>query len=241
MDILDQYYEHLVSLLLTLFEEEKPKIQMVGRHIAESTLKGGIIHTFGVGHSALPMEEVFIRAGTFCNIRPLTLDGFRLDLFENIPKVGETLMRGFDGQPGEVMIVFSNSGVNPLPIEVALESKKRGLYTVAVTSFAHSRAVLPKHESGMRLLEIADCAIDTHVPYRDAALTLSDYPYKMCPLSTIANITIIHAILAEAAEQIRLAGAHPPIRVSRNTPEGPEHNRQFVLKYGDRIPELRYH
>lgn len=241
MDILNQYHEHLTTLLQSLFEEEKLKIQTVGQRIAESTINGGIIHTFGVGHSALPMEEVFIRAGTLSNVRPLSLDGYRLDLFENIPKVGETLMKGFDGQPNEIMIIFSNSGVNPLPIEVALESKKRGLYTVGVTSFAHSLAVAPKHESGMRLMNIVDCAIDTHVPFGDATLELPAYSHKVCPLSTIANITIIHAVFAEAAKQILAAGGIPPIRVSRNTPQGPEHNRQFVFKYGHRIPELRYH
>jgi uncharacterized phosphosugar-binding protein len=72
------------------------------------------------------------------------------------------------------MVVFSNSGINALPIEVALAAKEAGLRVVAVTSLAHSRSVEPRHSSGQRLFELADVTIDTHVPTGDAAVGLSD-------------------------------------------------------------------
>jgi uncharacterized phosphosugar-binding protein len=231
------YFETAGSLLQEIAAQEMGKIAQVGRVAARSIIDGGIFHLFGVGHSAIPVHELYIRAGSLTNARPVSLERI-LDLFEQVNNVGTTLMRNFDGRPGEVLIVISNSGVNPLPLEVALEGKKRKLFTVGISSFAHSRAVQPKHPSGLRLMDIVDVAIDTHVPVGDAGLEIQGIPGKVCPLSNMAGIAIVHAIAAETMEQIVALGGTPPVRISRNVPGGVEHNRKYVEQYGDRIPEL---
>jgi uncharacterized phosphosugar-binding protein len=153
--------------------------------------------------------------------------------------VGTTLMRGFDGRPGEVLVVISNSGVNPLPLEVAVEGKKRGLFIVSLTSFEHSGRVEPRSAIGKRLADLSDVAIDTHVPYGDAGLEVKGVPSRVGPLSTVAGVTIINAIMVQTMELIAAAGKEPPVRISRNIPGGPEHNLKYRDLYGDRIPELR--
>jgi uncharacterized phosphosugar-binding protein len=135
--------------------------------------------------------------------------------------------------------VFSNSGVNPLPIEVALAGKQKDLLTVGVTSYEHSLRSQPKLANGNRLLDVVDIAIDTHVPYGDAGLEVANLPMRIGPLSTLAGVTIVNAIIAETIEAIQTLGVMPPVRVSRNTPGGDDHNLQYSQKYGDRIPELK--
>jgi uncharacterized phosphosugar-binding protein len=162
-----------------------------------------------------------------------------IDRFERIEGVGTKLMQGFDGKAGEVLFIFSNSGVNPLPIDVALSAKKQGLYTVGVTSFTHSKGVEPQHSSGKRLFEIVDAAIDTHVPYGDSSLELEGLHMRFGPLSTIANVVIINSIMSGVVERLHETGEIPPVRISRNTPGGLEHNRKFSEQYADRIPGLR--
>lgn len=233
-----RYFETAGRLLETIVSAEIEKIQKVAGAAVQSVQAGGIIHLFGSGHSAIPAQEVYIRAGSLTNTRPVSLERI-LDTFEDIEGVGNRLMRGFDGRPGEVLLVISNSGVNPLPIEVALAGKESGLFVVGITSFDHSRRVAPKHASGQRLLELVDIAIDTHVPYGDAALKIAGVPGKVGPLSTIAGVAIVNAIIAETIEQIAALGGTPPVRISRNVPGGMEHNQQFVKRYGNRIPELR--
>ena len=232
------YFQTSLRLLQTIEAQEMEKIRRVAQAAAQSISAGGILHFFGSGHSAIPTQEVFIRAGNLTNVRPVSLERI-LDSFERIEGVGLALMRNFDGKPGEVLVVISNSGVNPLPIEVALEGKKRGLFTAAITSFEHSLQVAPKHSSGKRLMEVVDIAIDSHVPFGDAGLEIAGAPGKVCPLSSVAGVAIVNAIEAETIEQIIARGEQPPVRISRNIPGGAEHNQQYVERYAARIPELR--
>ena len=234
-----RYLIRAQEILAEIQANEMEAIQRVAGILARSVIEGGIIHLFGSGHSAMPTQEVFIRAGSLTNARPISLER-NLDSFERIEGVGEALMRGFTGQRGEVLFVFSNSGVNPLPIEVALEGKRRGLFTVGVTSLEHSRRSAVKHSGGKRLFDVVDVAIDTHVPYGDAGLEVEGLPMRIGPLSTIAGVAIINAVMAETIEAMLAAGETPPVRISRNTPGGDEHNLAYIQKYGDRIPELYY-
>ena len=50
----------------------------------------------------------------------------------------------YDLNAGEPMIVFSVSGVNSVPVEVATESRSRGLPVIAITSRS-SAAPLRRH------------------------------------------------------------------------------------------------
>lgn len=232
------FFETARQLLQDIETEEMSKIRQVAQAAAHSILDGGILHLFGSGHSAIPTQELYIRAGSLTNARPVSLER-NLDVFERIEGVGAALMRNFDGRKGEVLVVISNSGANPLPIEVALEGKKRGLFTAAITSFDHTRRVESKHSSGKRLMDVVDVAIDSHAPYGDAGLDVAGVPSKVCPLSNVAGVTIVHALVAETIEQIVALGGKPPVRISRNTPGGMEHNQKYIKLYGERIPELK--
>lgn len=235
----NQYFTALSKLLDKIESTQMESISKAAEIVKEVYKNNGIIHLFGAGHSHMPTEEVFVRAGslTFANaIWPEKT----LDAFERVEGLGKTLLSKYDLREGEAIFVFSNSGINPLPIEVALEAKKLGLKVIAITAVEQSRKLKSRQEKGKKLFEVADIVIDNCVPYGDTLLTLHDTNIKFGPASTISSVSIINAIFAETIEKIYDEGLEVPVRISKNIPGGDEHNQKFIERYADRIPELRY-
>lgn len=239
MDSMNQFVDISLDLIKKIRDEESPKIKALAEKIAASTKQGGIIHWFGSGHSMLLTKEVYTRAGTLTNSKPISLDNY-LGKLERIDGVGQALMGSFTGLPGEVLIVVSTSGANPLPIDVALIGEQRGLFTAAITAMDHTLKVKSNHKSGKKLYEIVDLVIDTHAPFGDASLSTPDGEVRYGPLSTLAGVEIVHMLTAEVVDLLVASNVLPPIRMSRNIPGGDEHNRKIIEKYKDRIPDLVY-
>ena len=130
--------------------------------------------------------------------------------------------------------------MNAVPIEMALIAKGIGCKTIALTSMEHTTKITSRHSSGKRLFEVCDLAIDNHVPAGDASISFDGFKPKVGPLSTIAGATIMNAIVVQTVQFILDQGEEPPVRISRNMPEGDEHNKRFIEIYGARIPELKY-
>ena len=71
-----------------------------------------------------------------------------------------------------MVLIASNSGRNGAIVELALECRRRGIYSAAFTSRAHSMAVVSRHESGLRLLEVTDDVVDNHCPLGDGTVDI---------------------------------------------------------------------
>jgi uncharacterized phosphosugar-binding protein len=232
-----RYFSAAKDLLDSLEAAETEKIRKAASLMADSIMNGGIPHIFGSGHSRIPAKEVFIRAGTLSCLRAMGVNQ-DLDRFERIEGVAQVLLNQYALQANDMLIVISNSGINPLPIELAMGAKQAGLPVVALTSMAHSQTVPSRHSSGKRLFEVVDLVIDTHVPPGDAAIELEGLPAKVGPLSTLSGVAIMDAMVVDTIAEIISRGGEPPVRISRNMPGGDENNRRFKEKYGNRIPEL---
>jgi uncharacterized phosphosugar-binding protein len=169
-----------------------------------------------------------MRAGSFSNSKPIIKE-LEIDRFERIPGVGSAVMRNFDGRPGEVLVIFSNSGKNPLPVEVAQRGIEKGVFTVAITSFEHAE----KARNG-KIEVLAELWIWLLIPMYRMGRQCFDpgNDDQNRPLSTIANVTILHSIYCTAVEKLLEKDVVPPVRVSRNTPEGDAHNKHFADQYG---------
>lgn len=239
MKIYEKYFNYLNQMIKEICQSQSKSIENAAEIIKNVYKNEGIIHLFGAGHSSIPALEVFVRAGclTFAKALWPTKD---LDIFERVEGVGKALAASSDLRKGELIFIFSNSGINPLPIEVAIEAKKMGLKVIAVTSLEQSKKAPARTKSGKKLFEVADLFIDNCCPYGDAALNLEGFDKKIGPVSTISGVAIINAIFVEAAERIKKEGLEIPIRVSRNVPSGDNHNRKFIEKYKERIPDLIY-
>jgi len=232
------FLKEAIRVISVIQEQENEKIEAVSGLLSASIMKGNIAHIFGTGHSAMAGREMFTRAGTLSCFR---IVGARYDLekFERLEGIASVILEDHDIKLGELFFIFSSSGRNSIPVEMALAAKKKGAVIIAVSSMEHSLAVPSRHSSGKKLFEIADIVIDTHTTAGDASIEVPGLPMKVGPLSSIANIAIIDAIVVETIARIVAAGGNPPVRISRNMPGGDENNQKFKKIYGARIPEIK--
>jgi uncharacterized phosphosugar-binding protein len=164
-------------------------------------------------------EEAFHRAGGLVPVNGLLLDwlmvhdpGRRAGPLERTSGLAAAIWHNEPLEANDVVIVASNSGINPAPVEVAEAARDRGATVVAITSRAHSMAVTPRTRNGMRLLDVADYVVDTHAPIGDACVALNG-GQAVGASSSVLGIVALQSILVEAACELeRLTGSVPIFR-----------------------------
>ncbi len=126
-------------------------------------------------------------------------------------------------------MIFSQSGINGVVIDMALETKKQGLTIIGLTSMEHTSSVQPRHSSGKRLCEIADIVVDTCVPAGDAMIDIPGLREKVGPGSTFGFVTAVNAINCEVARLLTERGQPPLVNISHNL-VSPEEAQQQMAK-----------
>ncbi len=197
--------------------------------VAEAIMADRFAALFGSGHSFIPTMDVYPRIGSFPGWLPIhelstsyvsrvSGDvGLRQSLFlEKIEGFGKLILENYALEAPDVMIVISNSGVNTMGVEVALEAKKKGLKTIGVTSLSHSKDGKSYHSSGKRLFEIVDLTLDNCVPKGDALVEVPGFPAKVASASTIADCILMQSVAAEAAQILAEHNYIPPVFPSHN-------------------------
>jgi len=239
---LEEYSGKICSLVSKAISSQSENIRKASNIITESLINDGIVHVFGVGHTMILAEEVFSRAGGFAPVNAM-LDagvstrggGMKCSRMERLEGYAEIVLQNYETRKGEAIIVISNSGRNAVPIEMAMEAKKKGLTVIAITSLPFSRSVSSRHSSGKRLFEVADLVIDNLVPPGDAAFELPGLPQKIGPVSTILNAAILHAIMIQAACNMLERGVVPPVWVSGNLEGSDQINTSYMERYASRL------
>ncbi len=191
-----------------------------------SIANDALVHLFGTGHSRMFVEEMFPRHGSFPGFHSMVelsltfhnqvvgSNGQRQAMFlEKVEGLGKTIMRNFVMRPPDSMIIFSNSGVNEVVVEVALEAKARELQLIAVVSLEHCLASKPRHSCGKRLPDLADVTIDTCTPAGDAMVTIKGLADPVGPGSTIGAAAVTNALKCRIAEKLTALGK-PPLVLS---------------------------
>jgi len=226
----------------TLLSNQRENIENASVQIAESLMNGGLFHAFGSGHSHFLVEEFFHRAGGLIPFNPILepnlmphSNPIKAGKLERTEGVAAQFMGNYDFKPGEVLMVFSNSGINPVPIEVAEIGKGKGLFIIAVTSLQHSQQVPSRHQSGKKLFEYADLVIDNGVPKGDALLSAKGMDLSFSPVSGFLGIMIVNTLVSLITGEFLAKGETPMIYQSANTPGGIERNKEHESKYKSRI------
>ncbi|CAN5562069.1 hypothetical protein BH23CHL5_BH23CHL5_00540 [soil metagenome] len=184
----------------------------------------GLVHCFGTGHSRIPVEELFPRHGSFPGFHPIVelsltnhtqivgANGQRQAMWlERLEGFGEVILRNFHFGPDDVMMVFSNSGVNGVVVDVALGAKECGMPVIAVVSLDHCLQTAVKHSSGMKLPDIADLTIDNCSPAGDAMVSIEGLDDPVGPGSTIGFAAVANALKVQVAEKLTAAGKPPMV------------------------------
>jgi uncharacterized phosphosugar-binding protein len=235
MPLADTYYSRANELLARAWKENRPAIAALAPIVGANVAAGGVIHTFGSGHSELISREIIGRAGGLVGVSGVIdpTAGF----IENLPGYGTRLIERYDRQhglrPGEAMIVISNSGKNGSPIDVALYARQKGLVVIALTCLAMSRVTPSQHPSGKKLYECADHVLDNGGVLGDAIVEVGDA--KSGPTSTLIGCSVLNWLMLSVVEWLQANGHPAPILRSQNLPGAIEYNRELGRKYQGRL------
>jgi len=232
----ETYYVRANELLAAAWTGNGAAIQAAAPAIGATIAEGGVVHTFGSGHSELISREIIGRAGGLACVSGIIdpTGGF----VENLPGYGVKLAERYDRQyqlrAGETVIVISNSGKNASPIDVALYAKQKGLTVIVLTSLAMSRVTPSQHASGKRLCECADHVLDNGGVPGDAIVELA--PGTMGgPTSTVIGCAVLNWLLLAAMDWLQARGHPLPVLRSQNLPGAIEHNRELARRYQGRL------
>lgn len=202
---------------------------------------GGVLLAAGTGHSVAMVLETFYRAGGLACVKPVfhpgllpLSGGFASSLLERTEGLAALLAAQADARPGELAFVFSSSGANPVPVELAQCLREGGVGVVGVTSLPHLRQAPAR--AGIKLDEVADFVIDTLVPPGDAAYHRDGA--STGPLSSLASVYVWNLLLARLVDRAATAGVDLPLWRSSNTPGGDTHNTTLAHRYRTRVPTL---
>jgi uncharacterized phosphosugar-binding protein len=237
------FMEESAEILDKIKETQFNQIKKAAEIAANSIIEGGLLITFGTGHSHMIAEEIFARAGglvpVYAILEPsltLTLGSQKSNMLEKVSGVADVIIETNPINPGDTIVIISNSGRNPVPVEMAMRCKEKGLDVIAITSLDHSENVSSRHASGKKLYQLADLVIDNCGVKGDALLEREDVPTPFGATSSLAGIYIIQAlaneiikILAEKEDQ------EVPVILSGNLDNSQEHNQKMKVKYVDRL------
>jgi len=230
------------DLLTQAADTQLDAVNALARAMADTLRTKKTIFLLGTGHSCLLAQELFYRAGGLVRIQPMLEGPLMLHesasqstLYEREPERAGELMGKYDVGAGDLLLIISNSGRNPLCVEMALRAKAAGCFVAALTSLKHSSAGTSRHASGLRLYEAADLVLDNLGELGDACISYSGFPGKAAPTSTVLGAALLQAAAAQAVEYLLEAGEAPEVFASSNIDGGDEINEAYLEKYRGRI------
>jgi len=237
------YLGRVQELLGQLAEQQSGAIERAAGIIADAIAGGHALFGFGCNHSLLPVLDIYYRAGGLMLVNPIMAPGLVIDLrpptltskMEQLEGYAKIALGTAPIKAGDVVIIVSVSGRNAVPVEAAVLAKSLGATVIGLTSSAFTRAVAPRNKLGQRLIDVADVVLDNLTPPGDAILELDGLPEKFTPVSGVASVAILHALMAEVVEQLVARGITPPVYLSGNVDGGAEHNDRLLAENASRI------
>ena len=230
------YLDNLINNLREIDETQAAEIKKAQALVANVIEQDGIIHVFGCGHSHIPALDTFYRAGGLANVSAMLDADLMLhngaaksSRMEKMTGIGKEIYRRYRVEKKDIVIVFSASGKNTVPCEVADTARENGVFVIGVSSSNY-------FEKGGKLHQHVDLHIDCRVPYGDASVQVGNV--KMGGLSTSAFCFILNEILIGGAKLAEENGIKAPVYLSGNIEGGREYNILLENKYLGRIKHL---
>jgi len=224
-----QWLENARAVMTSIEETQMENIREVAGVMADSIQAGRWVHTFGCGHATIPIEEMYPRIGGFVGFHPiieLPLTFFtritgemgvhQFLFLERAEGYGVEIMKGYNFDRRDTMWIFSHSGINNVNIDVALESKKRGMKVVVFGSAEAAKGRNSRHSSGKTLFDLADYVVDTCAPLGDSSVPLRNHQDNVGPVSTMAFVTCVWMTVTTVAEILADRGVKLFIHPSHN-------------------------
>ena len=239
------YLSQAQAILDRIIATQMENIQRAADICIDTIAQEGLVHLFGTGHSRMFIEEIYPRHGSFPGFHPIVelsltfhnqvvgANGQRQAMFiEHVEGFAKQILRNFVLRPPDSFMIFSNSGVNEVIVDMALEAKALDLPVIAVLSIDHCTASAPKHSSGKRLLDVADVTIDNATPAGDAMVRVDGLDDPVGPGSTIGAAAVVNAVKCLVAAGLTERGK-PPLVLSSSVFAGDNSAEKFDASYDD--------
>jgi uncharacterized phosphosugar-binding protein len=201
-------------------------------------------------HQYAPESDVVIMTAAVADYRPVhpfdskmkKLPGKLVLELERTENYGAAIMKYYDLQEGDLLIIFHNIGINAATIDAAMEAKKAGAKIIAVSSSHWQEEMAPdhfiRHSSKKNLFDFADVCIDDDNPVGDAVVEIPGFDSPIAPISNVVDFTIAHWLEIECVHECVRRGITPPVWRSANAPGGDEKNAAYLKKYKPLIKSL---
>ncbi|MEZ4659958.1 MAG: SIS domain-containing protein [Caldilineaceae bacterium] len=242
------YLDAAQAILERIRTTQLENIERAAEICTTSIAGDGLVHLFGTGHSRMFVEEMFPRHGSFPGFHSMVelsltfhnqvvgSNGQRQAMFlEKVEGLAKAIMRNFVFSAPDSFMIFSNSGVNEVVVEMALEAKARDLPVIALVSLDHCLNSTPRHSSGKRLPDLADVTIDNCVPAGDAMVAIEGLADQVGPGSTVGAATITNMLKCRIAAKLTQLG-QPPLVLSSSYFLG---SAQAAQRFDDCYDEYR--
>jgi len=238
------YMQAIRALLEDLSASQADAIDQSATSVVRAVKAGGIIFLFGTGHSHMLAEEGHYRAGGFAPVIPMLVTNLMIhesatssSRYERLPGMASIIFSRYNPTQRDVMFIFSNSGVNAVPVEMAILAQQAGVAVIGVLSRQYC-AQAPLSPVGKRLYEVVDIVIDNQIPPGDALVEIGQSGLRSGAASTIVGAFLLNAILTEAECRLFNEGEAPPVYISSNMPGAAAHNAELLRRFKPRNPHL---
>ncbi len=219
-DRLERYVCQAVTEAWTINRDIVPQVAAA---IATAYLDNHQIYAFGSGHSHLLVEEMYYRAGGLNIVRPIWVpqlmlhqDPQQASRWEQTPGYSRTILDTVHWKAGDVVWLISNSGRNPLIVELAQAARGAHAVVIALLSRHHAETVEARSVSGEKLYDVADYVLDNGGVAGDAGFAVKEGWPLMFPTSTVVGASLVHWVWIEVAQRLQQAGAPPEVYTSFN-------------------------
>jgi uncharacterized phosphosugar-binding protein len=234
-DIASCFSGKIHAILNRIVDTQMEALQAAATLMAKTIEKGGLVYAFGSGHSQSVAIEFYYRAGGLARCDVIHEKTF--GRAERLPGYAAVLLDSYPVTSGDLMIVISNSGRNPLPVEMAQAAHERGMAVVGITSLEHTHSVSARQAGGKRLFEVCDVVIDNCSPVGDAMIDLEE-GLRVGAASTLTGVFIAQTLVCLVSQRMLQSGVRPPVFLSMNLDEGDGCNHALMESFHSRVRGL---
>ncbi len=234
------------TILQRIRSTQMGAIERAAQLCSQAIAADGLVHLFGTGHSRIFVEEMFPRHGSFPGFHPIVelsltyhnlvvgSNGQRQAMFlEHVEGFGQVILRNFVFAKPDCFLIFSNSGINEVVVDVALEARRQNMPVIAVVSLDHCNGSAALHSSGNKLPDVADVVIDNCTPGGDALVRIPGLQDPVGPGSTIGAAAVTNALKCRVAEKLVALGKPPIVLTSTFLLGSEASKRRFEECYDD--------
>ena len=238
-----EYMNRIREVIGGLEDTSLAAIKEAAGAMAQSIAAGRAVYYYGSGHSILAVMDVFPRYGSFVGLQPI--HDPRLTWFNVIGPGGtpellwlereegyvKNVLRYYNIDSRDTLIVFSHGGLNAAGIEAAMIGQERGATVVVVTSMQNYRKNAARHSSGKKLADVGDIVIDNGAPPEDALIRVPNWVEPVAAAATVTAACISMMLVAETARILSEQGVYVPTFASPNVVTDPQHDMEVYEAY----------